>query len=341
MTTNNHHLGGNRLSRSLRPVRLAGSAAARWAATYASFGDRRQQKREQFVLRTAEDVTRTMGDMKGAFMKFGQILSTDVRRPARRDGRPARHPPGRRPADVLRPRPRRHRERVRRAAGDASSAASIASPSPPPPSARCTAPACTTARDVAVKVQYPGVREAIDHDLANVSMFMSLGGRHRPRPRRRHRSSATCRKASAPNSTTCARPRGSRSSSTASMAIPSSASRASIPELTTTRVLTQEYIEGKPFAHARTLPQPERDRIAEIIFRFCFGSIYRHRLFNGDPHPGNYLLCPTTAVSPSSTTAASSSSRRALIEKFERIIRAVLDRRSRRVARGRRSTPAS
>ncbi|MEI2659841.1 MAG: AarF/UbiB family protein [Bifidobacterium adolescentis] len=27
-----------------------------------------------------------------------------------------------------------------------------------------------------------------------------------------------------------------------------------------------------------------------MIYRFCFGSIYRHGLFNGDPHPGNYLL---------------------------------------------------
>ncbi|MEI2659842.1 MAG: AarF/UbiB family protein [Bifidobacterium adolescentis] len=29
---------------------------------------------------------------------------------------------------------------------------------------------------MAVKVQYPGVREAIDHDLANVGMMIKLGG---------------------------------------------------------------------------------------------------------------------------------------------------------------------
>ena len=38
------------------------------------------------------------------------------------------------------------------------------------------------------------------------------------------------------------------------------------------------------------MSQAERERIAEIVFRYAFGSIYRHRLFNGDPHPGNYLL---------------------------------------------------
>ena len=37
-------------------------------------------------------------------------------------------------------------------------------------------------------------------------------------------------------------------------------------------------------------PQDERDRIGEIIFRFYFGSMYRHRQFSGDPHPGNCLL---------------------------------------------------
>ena len=39
-----------------------------------------------------------------------------------------------------------------------------------------------------------------------------------------------------------------------------------------------------------------RGRYAEIIYRFVFGSIMRHRLFNGDPHPGNYLFSPDGKV---------------------------------------------
>ena len=38
------------------------------------------------------------------------------------------------------------------------------------------------------------------------------------------------------------------------------------------------------------LPQEERDRFGEIVFRFCFGSIYHLQHFNADAHPGNYLL---------------------------------------------------
>ncbi|HVF14139.1 MAG TPA: AarF/UbiB family protein, partial [Acidimicrobiales bacterium] len=31
---------------------------------------------------------------------------------------------------------------------------------------------------------------------------------------------------------------------------------------------------------------------AEILFRFAEGSIWHHRVFNGDPHPGNYRFHP-------------------------------------------------
>ena len=33
-----------------------------------------------------------------------------------------------------------------------------------------------------------------------------------------------------------------------------------------------------------------RDRFGEIVFRFCFGSIYHLQHFNADAHPGNYIL---------------------------------------------------
>ncbi len=67
-------------------------------------------------------------------------------------------------------------------------------------------------------------------------------------------------------------------------------------ELSRSTVLVQEYLEGRPFSAALELPQAERNRIGEIIYRFCFGSIYRHGLFNGDPHPGNFLLLEDGSV---------------------------------------------
>ncbi|MEO9254593.1 MAG: AarF/UbiB family protein, partial [Tepidiformaceae bacterium] len=69
---------GGRVKRSWRPARMAGTAALRWAGTYFVWGKRRKALRERVVMRTAEDVTRTMGDMKGAVMKVGQVLSLMV-----------------------------------------------------------------------------------------------------------------------------------------------------------------------------------------------------------------------------------------------------------------------
>jgi len=33
-----------------------------------------------------------------------------------------------------------------------------------------------------------------------------------------------------------------------------------------------------------------KDRAGLVIFRTCFDAVFRHRFFNGDPHPGNYLF---------------------------------------------------
>jgi predicted unusual protein kinase regulating ubiquinone biosynthesis (AarF/ABC1/UbiB family) len=65
-----------------------------------------------------------------------------------------------------------------------------------------------------------------------------------------------------------------------------------LPEYSSMRVLTTELAEGVRFAEAETWSQDERNLAAETIFRFVFGSLYRLRLFNGDPHPGNYLFQP-------------------------------------------------
>ena len=65
-----------------------------------------------------------------------------------------------------------------------------------------------------------------------------------------------------------------------------------VDELSTARVLTTEFAEGARFADVERWSQDERDLAAETIFRFVFRSIYRLHAFNGDPHPGNYLFRP-------------------------------------------------
>ena len=58
------------------------------------------------------------------------------------------------------------------------------------------------------------------------------------------------------------------------------------------RVLTTDLAEGARFAELDHWDQTERDLAGETIFRFVFRSLYRLKAFNGDPHPGNYLFRP-------------------------------------------------
>ena len=55
-------------------------------------------------------------------------------------------------------------------------------------------------------------------------------------------------------------------------------------------MLVSEFVDGDGFDTVKEADQATRDRVGEIVFRFYFGCMYRHRQFSGDPHPGNFLL---------------------------------------------------
>ena len=240
------------------------------------------------MLRTAEDVTRTMGEMKGAVMKVGQVLSLmsgvlPDEMAAQLSSLQSNAPPmsfelvrqvfekeyGRQPEEVF-----------RKFQKEPFAAASIG---------QVHRAELKDGTPVAVKVQYPGVREAIDHDLANVGMMIRLGGLVA-------RGLDASQIVKDLESGIRAELDYLREAAWQQRFYDAFEGHAFVRvprvyhELTRPTVLVQEYIKGRPFAAAKELPQAERDRIGEMIYRFCFGSLYRHGLFNGDPHPGNYLL---------------------------------------------------
>ncbi|MCP4675928.1 MAG: AarF/ABC1/UbiB kinase family protein [Deltaproteobacteria bacterium] len=63
-------------------------------------------------------------------------------------------------------------------------------------------------------------------------------------------------------------------------------------EFCSSKVLTTTFVDGLEFdAFLKTMPsQEERNRIGEALFEFYLGSLFRHQLYNCDPHPGNYLF---------------------------------------------------
>jgi len=62
-------------------------------------------------------------------------------------------------------------------------------------------------------------------------------------------------------------------------------------------VLTSEYVDRRSFyAFADEASDERRGRAGATIFETCFQSIFRHYIYNADPHPGNYLFDDDGAV---------------------------------------------
>ncbi len=65
-----------------------------------------------------------------------------------------------------------------------------------------------------------------------------------------------------------------------------------VPELSARRVLTTEWAAGARFDEAMSWPQDGKDRIGEALFRFVFESLFVLGACHGDLHPGNLLVGP-------------------------------------------------
>ena len=63
-----------------------------------------------------------------------------------------------------------------------------------------------------------------------------------------------------------------------------------IPELSRQRVITSTYVDGMRWKAALAAPQDQRDKWGQAISRFQWVSLFRHGFTNLDPHPGNYLF---------------------------------------------------
>ncbi|UTI66705.1 AarF/ABC1/UbiB kinase family protein [Paraconexibacter antarcticus] len=150
-------------------------------------------------------------------------------------------------------------------------------------------------RDVAVKVQYPGIAEAIQADMQNLRLALKLLS------------------AIAPGIDTGAIACEIRERITEELDYELEASNhremarayrghpfVVVPGIVTSmcreRVLVSDFVDGARFASLLDAPAASRDRIGEILVRFYLNGPLRHRLLNGDPHPGNTLFLPDGRV---------------------------------------------
>jgi predicted unusual protein kinase regulating ubiquinone biosynthesis (AarF/ABC1/UbiB family) len=251
---------------------------------------RAQRKRTAAIV---EQIVVQLGQMKGAAMKLGQVLSTielpgmepedaeriKVRLAELRDQAPRVDfprleklmaqewgaPVGRVLADID---------------PDAVAAASIG---------QVHRAVTKDGRVVAIKVQYPGIAEAVETDLRNLKLLMPLLGRIAPGLDTKALAQELTERISeeldyeleAQSQRRIAR--GWRDH-------PHVAVPGVLTELSTRRVLVTEFVPNEGFGAMRVHGDAERDRYAEVIHRFFHDTAGRLGIALGDPHPGNVLL---------------------------------------------------
>lgn len=62
------------------------------------------------------------------------------------------------------------------------------------------------------------------------------------------------------------------------------------PELSTKRLLTMGWLDGRPLRTFLDEPQAVRNRIAELLFQAWWGPMAHYGVIHGDPHLGNYTF---------------------------------------------------
>ena len=150
-------------------------------------------------------------------------------------------------------------------------------------------------RRVAVKVQYPGVAQAVRADLQNMGLILRAAKRMAPGldPKAMARE---IRERMTEELDYEHEAQAQRQFARAWRGHPFVVIPDVVTSLSREHVLVTEWVDGIGFEEVKKLDQAARDRFGEIVFRFFFGSLYRMGHFSGDPHPGNYLLMPDGRV---------------------------------------------
>ena len=250
--------------------------------------ERRQALDERFAIRTSEDVARELGNMKGALMKFGQLLSFIVE--ALPDEAQKALSSLQSDAPPMAP--------------EAAEAVVTAELGAPPQKVfldwqRAPVAAASVGqvhravtrdgRDVAVKVQYPGVGDAIEADLSNAEALYRLVGAFALKGLDTRSLVDELRARMTDELDYRIEAANQREFAEAFAGCPYASVPAVDTATSTHRVLTTEWVDGIGFDELLATATPEAKRRAgESIWRFTQHAVHRLGAFNGDPHPGNY-----------------------------------------------------
>lgn len=145
-------------------------------------------------------------------------------------------------------------------------------------------------REVAVKVQHPGIEKAVESDLTNAASIETLVGVVGPRAMNGKAIFAEIAQRFREELDYTLEAERQVSFSKLHAGDPTIAIPRVVGELCSRRVLTTELVAGKPLEAAAREPSGQREKYAETLWRFVFKGNLIGGMFNADPHPGNYLF---------------------------------------------------
>ncbi len=269
-------------------LRIGGRYAARSPQLVFASVERRRELRHDLALRSAEEVAETLGSMKGALMKLGQMASyidEDMPPTVRASMARLQHNAPPMSAELassvvaaeLGDAPEKIFERWDPLAFAAASIGQV------------HRAITRDGRAVAVKVQYPGIDRTITSDVRNVALLRRVTAAAFPGLDTRSLIDELAERLR--EEVDYAREADNQELfATYYEGHPVIHVPHVVRELSTSRVLTSELVIGSTFDEVLGWSQHERDLAGETINRFVTRSLYRLHAFNGDPHPGNYLF---------------------------------------------------
>ncbi|MDQ0774641.1 putative unusual protein kinase regulating ubiquinone biosynthesis (AarF/ABC1/UbiB family) [Streptomyces aurantiacus] len=160
-------------------------------------------------------------------------------------------------------------------------------------------------RDVAVKVQYPGAGEALLSDLNQLSRFARLLGPLIPgmdiKPLIAELRDRVSEELDYGLEAQAQQAHAEEFADDPDVLVPAVVHQCE-------QVLVTEWIDGIPLSEVITDgTQEERDRAGQLLARFLFSGPSRTGLLHADPHPGNFRLLPNDPEDTESTKSSGSS----------------------------------
>jgi predicted unusual protein kinase regulating ubiquinone biosynthesis (AarF/ABC1/UbiB family) len=282
----------DRITRTADLVKVGATSGATFAAHQVrrsvASEERKEQLDREYELKSAEQVTEALGNMKGVLMKLGQMASfVNEGFPEHLRSQLATLQSDAPPmsadlaATVIESELGQHPDRLF-ASWDRKPLASASI-------GQVHSATLHDGRRVAVKVQYPGVEKAIAADLSNTAFLTQMLGvlfkGLEVAPFVEELKARVSEELDYQLEATRQRRFASLFAGHPTIVVPKV-----IDELSSAKVLTSELSDGVRFADTQSWSTEHRNLAAETIYRFVFRSFNRHHVFNGDPHPGNYLF---------------------------------------------------